>query len=126
MLFNTPDNSTALMNDPARRVLVFGPAAAALVGHVVARERAGRLRPPAWLLRVGDASYSIYLTHMPVVYALWLVTIRWPHERAPHAAWLLLLFAAMVGSGFVLHYAVERPLLHLTRRRAGESRGDSR
>jgi exopolysaccharide production protein ExoZ len=116
LLFNTPGNSNALMDDPAWRVLVFGPAAAVLVGHVVARERANRFRPPAWLLRVGDASYSIYLTHMPVVYALWLVTIRWPHERAPHAAWLLLLFAAMVGSGFVLYYAVERPLVRLARR----------
>lgn len=118
VLLNTPGNSDALGADARLRVLAFGPAAAAAVGVAVTRERAGRLHPPAWLLRVGDASYSIYLAHMPAGYALMLWTIGWPHSRAPHAAWCLAMLAGMLGGGFLLHYAVERPLLRLTRRRS--------
>lgn len=88
VLFNTPGNSNVLPENPGLRVLAFGPFAAAIVAVVVTRERAGRFRTPRWLLWLGDASYSIYLAHMPIAYALFLLTLRWPHKRWPHLAWV--------------------------------------
>ena len=115
VLLNVRD-SQVLAGTTGLRVLVFGPIAAATVARVVALERAGRLSAPAWLLRVGDASYSIYLAHLLIGIALMQLTIHWRHNRLPHLGWCLTMLAATLGGGFLMHFLLERPLLALARR----------
>ena len=89
---------------PWRRALDWGGPATLLVAASLAVERSGRLRLPGWLLRLGDASYAIYLVHGFVLAAL--AALHLP------AAWALLGAALGVsgGAGLAVHCWVERPI----------------
>lgn len=101
------------------RVLVFGSAATLLVAGCVLLEPvlAGRL--PGWLIALGDASYSIYLSHLLTI---GLVGLLW---RAGLAAdhplnHLLALATALIGSlvvGLLSYRWLEQPLMALLRGR---------
>jgi peptidoglycan/LPS O-acetylase OafA/YrhL len=80
-------------------------------------ERTGRVRPPGWLCRIGDASYSIYLTHWSIAVVVLDRTRWWPHTPLGHPLWVAAVLAAMVGGGYLCYLGVERPLLNLARRR---------
>jgi exopolysaccharide production protein ExoZ len=119
-----PDH-VALAGDHVRRVLVFGGPAVLLVAAAVGRERAGAR--PGWrrLAAVGDASYSIYLVHVPaLIVTLSLgATLDWPHTRVAHAAWLGAMLVAGVGAGLLFYRWVERPLLNAAKRKT--TRGET-
>lgn len=113
-----PDFRWLCMAVPVR-VLVYTPAAALLVFAAVGWERAGGRVGWRWLSRVGDASYSIYLIHVPaliVAHQVWVWT-GLGHRRLPHLGWIGLTLALGVGFGMLLHRFVERPLLRLAERR---------
>jgi len=75
-------------------------------------ETQGRLRTPRWLAFLGDASYSIYLIHFPVVSTVGRIAFRLdPQPRLPLGVWMLLMFATGTIAGCLLHMFVERPLL---------------
>lgn len=75
-------------------------------------ETQGRLRTHRWLAFLGDASYSIYLIHFPVVSTVARIAFRLdPQPRLPLGLWMLLMFAAGTIAGCLLHVFVERPLL---------------
>jgi peptidoglycan/LPS O-acetylase OafA/YrhL len=103
----------------AVRAAVFGPAAALLVLAAAGWERAGGRLGWRALERVGDASYSVYLVHVPalIVTEYLAFQVNWPHDRLGHVAWLVLVTAAGVGAGLVLHTFVEQPLLDLVKRK---------
>jgi peptidoglycan/LPS O-acetylase OafA/YrhL len=99
------------------RMLWCGPCCALIVYGLAAAELRGRVFAPRLLRAAGDASYSIYLFHFPVgayavAYGCYL-----PHARLPHLGWLAATLAVCVGGGFLLHHAVERPLLRLAKRK---------
>jgi exopolysaccharide production protein ExoZ len=96
------------------RALVWGPAAGLIVYGLAAGE--GRWRPPAWLLRVGDASYSLYLTHAVVIVLGVVVGRSLSLGGATGIIWAVGTFAAVVAVGVLFHRWVERPLLALGRR----------
>ncbi len=89
---------------PWWRALDWGGPATLLVAALLAVERSARLRWPGWLLRLGDASYAIYLAHGFVLAAL--AALHLP------AAWVLLVAALGVssGTGLAVHRWVERPI----------------
>jgi exopolysaccharide production protein ExoZ len=99
------------------RVLTWGMPAFAIVAGAVSLEPFVAAALPRWLLTLGDASYSIYLSHGFVLPALGLLFSRfaWP------ALWtegltiiLCLLFGSVIGWGvFIL---IERPMLRSLRR----------
>ena len=100
------------------RVVVFGVPAALLVMALTGRERAGGRLGWRWLERVGDASYSIYLTHTTgLVVMLYLaLLVGWSHRRVPHVGWVGVMLAAGVLPGLLLYRFAERPLLRLAKR----------
>ncbi|HUR54750.1 MAG TPA: acyltransferase [Gemmataceae bacterium] len=104
-----------LMSGMRPRVMVFGPAAVLIVYGFVAAE--GRWRVRRWLLRTGDASYSLYLTHSTVLSVGMVVGFLVPHNRTVHTLWLCGTLAAAVAFGFAFHAVVERPLLDLGKRK---------
>jgi exopolysaccharide production protein ExoZ len=99
------------------RVAIFGPAAGLVVYGLAAAElRTGRTLP-RWLRWVGDGSYSVYLWHLPVGWAMFHWTTWWSHTNLGHWAWLGLMTAVGVGGGMAFHWIVERPIVGLLKGR---------
>lgn len=105
--------------------LALASGLAFLLAGLAKRERAGRLPVPRWLAFVGNASYSIYLTHINVEGLLLKIVarLRVGEVLAPAPSYCVLLMAT--GALGCLAYAlVERPLLGvLAKGRAGDERG---
>jgi exopolysaccharide production protein ExoZ len=101
------------------RVLVFGIPSATLVLFAVVRERFGWRIIHRGLLKIGDASYSLYLTHYTVLVVGYKITaeLGWHHSRLLHLVWLATLTAAMIVVGLCYHRRVEKPLLNWLNRR---------
>lgn len=111
------------------RVATFGTAAALAAYGGIALEHSRKLSIPSALRRCGDASYSLYLTHM---YVLWAVAALWPRAGSATVVdsriTLTLLALAVCGATAAVNYrAVERPLhrqfLQLLRVRRHEGPG---
>lgn len=100
--------------------LAFGAAAAVGLAALVALERARAVAVPKLLLLLGAASYSIYLTHFPLLSLLAKIAVRtgirdhWP----PQLAFIVLVTVA-VALGMAFHKLVEKPLLRLGLRTLG-------
>jgi exopolysaccharide production protein ExoZ len=108
-----PADPIVVAGDLSLRALVFGPAFLLVVLAAAGWERGGgrlRLGP---LAALGDASYSVYLAHSSALPAAFYLTIavKWPHSPVGHSAWLVVMLAAGIGSGLLMHRVIERPLL---------------
>ncbi len=99
------------------RVLVFGPAAILLVYGMSAAEGRWPRQVPRWLLRIGDASYSLYLLHPTVLASAMWVGVLVPHSRLSHTLWLLGTFGGVLACGLLMHRLIEKPLLNLLKRK---------
>ncbi|TCT07742.1 acyltransferase family protein [Aquabacter spiritensis] len=98
----------------------FGlPFAGVLLGLLL-WERAGLARVPGWLTFLGDASYTIYLTHFALVSLMAKVglLLGLPTLLPPLLYWLAMSAAAVAG-GALLYVLIEKPLLHRVRRVGG-------
>jgi exopolysaccharide production protein ExoZ len=93
------------------RVLSFGISCALIVFGAVACERTGDWRSPRWLQTVGDASYSIYLSHVAVMEFIQHALRHMSHDLAPHLLYLVLLVGGTLAAGFALHFQIERRLM---------------
>jgi peptidoglycan/LPS O-acetylase OafA/YrhL len=109
------------------RCLGYGLASMLIIAGAWALERAGRLTVPGFLVRLGGASYLLYLIHVP---ALILLAAAERHVGLLRfmPAWLLaaLCILAIVAAALVLNEFVERPLLTAIRPRATTTRGVAR
>ena len=106
---------------PSWRILIvrsvgYGLAGILLIVGLSALEMRGRLRAPAALIRLGDASYMLYLIHVPALLILGsserhLGLLRFVPP------WLLagVFIALIVGVALLLNRMVEKPLLRLLR-----------
>lgn len=94
----------------AVQVLVGFGWAAALAAMLYA-ERRGAIAVPACLLRLGDASYALYLLHFPALALMGKVASatgwrdRWPAESE-----FGVVIVVIVAAALVVHQAIERPL----------------
>ncbi|OWV94279.1 hypothetical protein ATY81_12580 [Rhizobium sp. R72] len=94
------------------RVAEYGVASMFIVYGAVALEiRAGERTFPSWLIELGNASYSIYLTHITIFLALRRVLADMPHTVGSHAAYAVLLIGAAVLIGWLVYRYVEKPIL---------------
>lgn len=100
------------------RVALFGTAGGLLVAGTVRFESIGRLHVPALLVKMGDYSYSLYLSHVFVISAAgraWAM-----YDSAPSAAghWLFVgtTVVACCAVAYAVHRWLERPLLALPER----------
>ncbi|MGB3407802.1 MAG: acyltransferase [Jannaschia sp.] len=99
---------------PALMPLGYGVGAAfAVVG--LAR---GGLPAPKWLVFLGDASYAIYLVHLPAmnVFAVFLKRAGL-QDILPPLAMLALVTGLATLAGAILHVFVEKPLIRTLNRR---------
>jgi peptidoglycan/LPS O-acetylase OafA/YrhL len=102
---------------PWERLALFGLPSTLMVYGACGMELAGAGRLPRPLMFVGDRSYTLYLTHVPVIVAASLVYSRLT-GGGPAAALAAGLFrTAAVGAAAVVAYAaVEQPLHRGARR----------
>lgn len=111
-----PHHVPVFLDEPFRG-LVWGLPAVVVVAAFGALS-AGTGRASRWLVRLGDASYAIYLTHLFVVYA-YSKAINMPaigRINQVFVAPLAILVCLIVG--LLAHGVVEKPLLRATRRLA--------
>jgi peptidoglycan/LPS O-acetylase OafA/YrhL len=98
------------ITDSVRLLAGFGATLATL--GLVEFERRGQLRVYAWLALLGDASYSIYLVHYPVLYAIApRAAIFLPQHHIALLPAAILLTLLSVAAGLIFHLLLERPLL---------------
>jgi len=71
----------------------------------------GNLPAPRWLALLGDASYAIYLVHLPAMNIL-AVGLRAAgvHQFLPPLAMLVLITVLVTGIGILVHLIVEKPV----------------
>lgn len=97
------------------RTLAFGAPAALIVAGAVVAEPLFRGRASLPLVRVGDASFSLYLCH-GFTFALLRVLGIGPSASL---AWLVFGPAAAVATSFAVHHGIERPATDMLRRISG-------
>jgi peptidoglycan/LPS O-acetylase OafA/YrhL len=94
------------------RVFCFGLPALLILYGAVSLESRSRFQFPRWLQALGDASYSIYLSHILVIS---LVGRIWSAVRQPglwdNALAILIMAAAALGCGVASYRLIEQPLL---------------
>ncbi len=115
--------STGVLEN-ARLIAYLGPASQALFGGFSALaiagmaegERTGLLASGAWPVLIGEASYSIYLVHAPVIAAAFALLVAGGYTHVV-PGWLLMVVLVMIGgtAGMAIHLVVERPILRLLR-----------
>jgi exopolysaccharide production protein ExoZ len=83
--------------------------AAALILALVRLEQSGQIRVPIALVRIGGASYAIYVVHYSVITLLGVILMRKLH--LPMTDGLCLACAAVgIGCGLVFDHAIDRPI----------------
>jgi peptidoglycan/LPS O-acetylase OafA/YrhL len=91
--------------------LSVGAASAAAVFGSAALEKRFGIAAPMWAVVLGDASYAIYLWHVPVLGALVRVIAPvTPPGVIPRALAIAVMFAIMIAVGIAVYKYVERPL----------------
>ncbi|TWG93300.1 peptidoglycan/LPS O-acetylase OafA/YrhL [Mesorhizobium sp. J18] len=102
--------------DEGIRTVAYGLGATAMVAGLAA----GAVPVPKWIVLLGDASYSLYLVHLPAMSLV--VKLAMPFGAPwsiPPMLTLLVLTAAAVAAGLLVHLLIERPILAGTSRLAG-------
>ena len=96
--------------------VLYGAAFSLIVAAVVAIERTRPFAVWPFAIKLGDASYSIYLAHFPTISLFAKVLRHVPVvEATPYLAFLLLSVIS-VAIGLIAHELCERPLMRLLRR----------
>ena len=86
-------------------------AALALLGAMSA-EGSGRITVPGWLRFLSDASYSIYLVHLPVLaIGMHFLFPLWRQAQGPMALLFVCNAVIATAAGALYYLAVEKPLL---------------
>lgn len=98
------------------RIIVFGAPYALIVYGAVAIEARDGKKISKIFGAVGDASYSIYLSHTPVLSVVGLACAKMPVLIENNLPLLLLMLAAVTVFGFLNYNIIERPLISVTRK----------
>jgi exopolysaccharide production protein ExoZ len=95
---------------PLLRVVVWGAPAACLLAAASLSPIARDAAWPGWLVFVGDASYSIYLTHLFTLPAVSKASSATGFPIDPTAL-CFILFIASIAAGCLFYRLVEKPIL---------------
>jgi exopolysaccharide production protein ExoZ len=91
--------------------LIYGLGATLLILGLAVVEQGGALKVPAILVFVGEASYSIYLTHYPVISLVTKVLLAHNRHRFPDVVLFLIIAFVAVAVGILFYLAIEKPLM---------------
>lgn len=86
---------------------------------------ANAIKPPRWLTFLGDASYSIYLTHTASMsFGVFLLLKLHAPWGLPLGAMLAVLMAVVASAGCAVHVAIEKPVIAMFRRPRAVAKSD--
>lgn len=99
-------------NQTLNRVLLFGFPAFLIILSIVKLEMSRVVKVPRLFLELGNASYSIYLVHLPLIVAFFKVISKFHLNNAP----VLLLcscaiFVLVCLAGIFIYHTIEAPLI---------------
>ncbi len=99
---------TVPLPSPAARAFTWGAGAFLVVLSAIGLERG--LRLPAWLQKLGESSYSLYLVHIPI-FSICYRLLRGAFNT-PHGAYLIVATCLVLslGGAVLVHRFVEIPL----------------
>jgi exopolysaccharide production protein ExoZ len=106
------NNGLFFLNNGYNRVLMFGFPAFLIILALVKYESTVTINVNKLFMQLGDASYSIYLFHLPIVVAFFKIM-----AKLPVTSYLLLtffsciLFFAICFIGIIIYNKIERPLI---------------
>ncbi|MGI4956290.1 MAG: acyltransferase family protein [Janthinobacterium lividum] len=92
-----------------------------IVAGVVGLKPRLRAKPSAWLLLLGNASCSLYLTHIIAISATAVVwqRLRLPMGSSPGTVFIPVAFTASVGVSIMFYRLIETPILKMSIPRTG-------
>ncbi len=108
----------AMVNNQAVRAMTYAPPFALMLYGAAAMERAQGLVLPRWMAATGDASYALYLFHLPaVMVAAKLVSVVLGERGVfDNLAIIALATAGSIVAAFLIYRLIERPALAMTKR----------
>lgn len=107
----------SVMGEFAMRAAMFAPPFALILYGAAALEKSKGALAPKWLRKAGDASYSLYLIHVPTFLVVGkLFSLALPDTRLDNALLIIAFTASAIVAGLALHHYVERPLLQATKK----------
>lgn len=97
-----------LMPD-VNRVIAYGiPATLLVFAAIIGKPATGMPKLEVWLVRLGDASYALYLVHPFVMRA---ASLLWRHAHGPAIyAYILVTLTVSQLAALAIHYYFERPV----------------
>jgi exopolysaccharide production protein ExoZ len=98
-------------------VLLYGGASALVIYSIASIDYSGRFtRYPQIAFVIGNASYSIYIVHFPVVLVLSKVLEKYFHPASfwGIAAAIFVIIVAATSAGVAFYFVIEKPLLRKT------------
>ena len=105
------------------RLFFFGIPSLLIIYGVIVVELDSNTKFPDYLKFLGDASYSIYLSHyivLPIIGRLWPITIKWCHiDNAGYfdnVVAILVMIIAVLVTGILSYKYLEKPMLLYTRK----------
>jgi exopolysaccharide production protein ExoZ len=101
------------------RVVEWGAPAVMLVVGALAWERARRPAPVRWLAVLGDASYSLYLTHtitLSLVREIWRRVVPGSASPLMFGGFAVACIAISIAVGLASYYLLEKPVLRVLNR----------
>lgn len=103
--------STVTNEDHLQRAIIFGTASGLLVFAGIAFEQNGQFRSPSWLCDVGDASYILYLLHLPclIIVNKWLIGQKLGQLSVSMLNGVTILL--MIIASHYLHIHLEKPTM---------------
>lgn len=106
-------------NNHLFRVAYYGLPAFILVAFVVQIDAGAFLKAPRWAVLAGDASYAIYLLHLPIINAAYKSFSAWvPHPNfCLSIIGFLAIVAASIASAMAFHLVIERRLISFFHRK---------
>ena len=121
-----PGLTADLGKNDITRVVQFGLPAALLVYGLVGLERRSVNLAPAWSVHLGDASYALYLWHVPVTIVFGALAFRARiYGALPDVLVQLVTLSVVVGISLVVYEVFEKPLTGYLNRRFAPRRGSS-
>lgn len=98
---------------PIDHILAYGAFSSLLVlGLVKHEDRGSKVSTTSLMARVGDASYALYLLHVPIMSILCKLVV-WCGMSGPLGAWAaeILIVSSCVAVAMAFHTRIERPLV---------------
>lgn len=99
-------------------VAIHGGGSILLIAGAARMESAGMLRIPSFMVKLGDSSYSLYLTHLFVMSAAGKMFLKLGGGSTPlhHMAFIAIMLAAAYTGSLMFHKAIEQPIHRFGRR----------